>query len=162
MNMQTFKKFYTSKSQVNKYGLFVKKSYKKGDFIDYIKGPTECVKEFPQSKLDQIINWIGASRHTWINTDKSPFRFINHSCDPNVAVVTKRKVLAIKDISADSEITMDYAFTEGDSEWEIVPCECGSSVCRGKITGISRVPKPVFRKYQPYISETFKNIYHSR
>jgi len=155
-------KFYTSKSLVNENGLFVKKSYMKGDFIDYIKGPTEYIREFPQSKLEQIINWIGATRHTWINTDESPFRFINHSCDPNVAVTTKRKVIAIKNIPADSEITMDYAFTEGDPDWEIVPCECKSRNCRGKITGISRVPKSVFKKYEPYISKAFRSIYHTK
>jgi hypothetical protein len=153
------KKFYLNSSTVSGTGLFVYSSYKKGDFIDYIHGPTEYITEFTDSQLAAMINWIGTSRHTWINTDESPFRFINHSCDPNVAVVTKRRVVAIKDINAETEITMDYSLTDGDPEWQIGPCTCGARNCRGSITGIGQIPKQYFQRMKPYVSKTFQKIY---
>jgi hypothetical protein len=71
-----------------------------------------------------------------------PFRFINHSCDPNCefdfceitdaeGAVTLTRVLlfALRPIGADEQLTIDY-------NWQAeaaIPCRCGSAKCRGWI-----------------------------
>lgn len=108
-----------------------------------------------------MMNWIGVGKYSWINTDKSLFRFINHSCDPNVAQVKKRKVIALRDIPADSELTMDYSLTEAEPDWEIGPCNCGSKSCRIKVSAISKLPVSVFNKHKNHIPEKFQKIYYT-
>lgn len=80
-----------------------------------------------------------------------PTRFINHSCDPNLRIfaVVKNPVdqlfhslafFAVKDISADTELTFDYldgvaTDNDGDDDRddykEKRKCLCGSKNCRG-------------------------------
>jgi uncharacterized protein len=60
----------------------------------------------------------------------SPFRFVNHSCDPNLFIrIAHRRVefYAKRDIQPGEELTCDY----GDSHHEgRLPCRCGSDNCR--------------------------------
>jgi len=68
-------------------------------------------------------------------------RFINHSCDPNLAVHAVRVDLmipcavlfAIRDINVDEELTFHYG-SQNISPREnitLVQCKCGSSNCAG-------------------------------
>lgn len=64
-----------------------------------------------------------------------PF-LVNHSCDPNAWMAGPHTIRARMDIAPGEEITVDYAMFEADehhvSPWE---CRCGSSLCRGRVTG---------------------------
>ena len=60
--------------------------------------------------------------------------FINHSCAPNVGLRGNIVFVAMRDIAADEELTIDYAMID-DHEDESMPCGCGSPDCRGTITG---------------------------
>ncbi|CAH8447275.1 unnamed protein product [Schistosoma turkestanicum] len=64
-------------------------------------------------------------------------RFINHSCQPNcyakiIMVESKKKIVIYskRDINVMEEITYDYKFPYED---EKIPCQCGSSSCRGTL-----------------------------
>lgn len=62
--------------------------------------------------------------------------YINHSCDPNVGFDDCLTIIAIKDISPNTELTYDYAFCELDEDWKLKElCNCQSSKCRHSITG---------------------------
>ncbi|CAN7937625.1 unnamed protein product, partial [Ixodes hexagonus] len=64
-------------------------------------------------------------------------RFLNHSCDPNLAMVPVRTqcvvpelcLFARRDIGRGEELTYDYS--GGSSRRGEKPCLCGASVCRG-------------------------------
>lgn len=61
----------------------------------------------------------------------------NHSCDPNCKIffgdqIVMRSIRAIKE---NEEITWDYETTEYDMTNCAFYCNCGSSICRGLITG---------------------------
>lgn len=153
--------FYKAKSGIDGVGLFTNQDYKRGDFIAYIDGPIVVTKNNPRIISPEADNWIGVGRYSWINTNKSIFRFINHSCEPNVAQVSKRKVVAIKDISANSEILIDYSLTEAEEGWTIERCSCKSKSCRKKIGPIFSLNKNVYRKKSTYIPKKFKELYES-
>lgn len=73
---------------------------------------------------------IGEMR--WVN-DPTVLNWVNHSCNPNAELVLTEneppRLRALRDISPDEEITVDYNKTEiGGTK---TPCTCGDKNCRG-------------------------------
>ncbi len=153
------KKTRVDKSLINGKGLYITESAKKEEIIDYIHGDVHVFKKITPFISKKMLNWIGVGRHSWIDTSKSKFRFINHSCDPNVAIVTKRKVIAIKNLTPGTELLMDYSLTEAEDGWSIT-CNCNTKNCRKVIGPIQTIPKQVFQKYKKYIPKNFIRIYN--
>jgi hypothetical protein len=62
--------------------------------------------------------------------------FLNHSCDPNLWMANEVTLIAKRPISADEELTADYALWELDPSWvSAFRCACRAPMCRGVITG---------------------------
>lgn len=60
-------------------------------------------------------------------------QYINHGCDPNLQTVIRNGhilCMSKRAIDKGEELTVDYNFGK-DSE--AVPCNCGSTHCRGTI-----------------------------
>jgi uncharacterized protein len=85
-------------------------------------------------------------------TPKSLYYFLNHSCDPNVLNFT-----AWRDIQTGEEITTDYAYCESAPNFRLEPCKCGSSMCRGRVTGndwkLPALQKRYHGYFTPYIAQ---------
>ncbi len=67
-----------------------------------------------------------------------PFRFLNHSCEPNCELVVleadetheeEMALFARRDVGLDDELTIDYGWTADHA----IPCLCGERLCRGWI-----------------------------
>lgn len=69
-----------------------------------------------------------------------PYRFLNHSCDPNCEfvewsiqiegqIVQELWLHALRDVKPGEELTIDYAWDWQDA----IPCLCSSPQCRGWI-----------------------------
>ena len=152
-------KLAVKKSHVNGYGLFTTRTFKRGEFIEYVHGEKVEVRSFNHKLAQASLNWIGASKYTWINTEHSPFRYINHSCEPNVEIKGERTVYALKNLASGEEITIDYSFTEADTGWSIEKCTCGSSHCRRKIGPITSLTEQQFKKVRALIPDKFAQVY---
>lgn len=79
--------------------------------------------------------------------------YINHSCDPNLWMKDISTLIARRDIGKNEELIADYALWEADenyvSKWE---CECGSPLCRHRITGRDwRLPE-LQQRYKEHFS----------
>lgn len=59
---------------------------------------------------------------------------LNHCCEPNVGVGGQITFVAMCDIPAGVELTIDYAMIDGDPAEQMV-CACGVKACRRIITG---------------------------
>lgn len=153
------KHIYIGDSRINGKGVFAGEDIHEGNRIQYIKG--KRVKNVIKSKEESeaIANWIGVSRKFWMNTDGTPFRFINHSCDPNAAIMGTKTVVALRNINKDDEITIDYSMSDADPYWEGIHCSCGTKNCRKEIRTIYTVPPEVFKKHMPYVSRYFQRVY---
>ncbi len=69
------------------------------------------------------------------NDDADCF-LINHSCNPNAWMIGSYTICARRDIGSGEEITADYALWETDESYVASwPCNCGSGLCRGRVTG---------------------------
>jgi hypothetical protein len=64
-----------------------------------------------------------------------PWRYTNHSCDPNT-VLRGRTLVARWPIAAGDEVTFDYETTEFEMA-EPFACHCGSRRCAGMIRGFA-------------------------
>jgi hypothetical protein len=74
---------------------------------------------------------------------------LNHSCDPNVGVRGQIAFVAMRDVPAGTELTIDYAMIDGDPQ-ERMACACGAAACRGTITGDDWRRPDLQRRYAGY------------
>ena len=71
--------------------------------------------------------------------------FLNHSCEPNVGVQGQIVFVAMRDVAAGEELTLDYGTIDHDAE--PMACRCGAAACRGTITGDDWRRPDLQRKY---------------
>ncbi|MDX8496105.1 SET domain-containing protein-lysine N-methyltransferase [Mesorhizobium sp. VK22B] len=90
---------------------------------------------------------------------QKPAVAVNHSCDPNLAIVPNRfgayDFVAIENICSKVEVTWDYATSEFECIGVSV-CLCSSQNCRGSAGGFSKLPRDnpmlVSGFYAPYLN----------
>jgi uncharacterized protein len=79
--------------------------------------------------------------------------YVNHSCDSNTWLEDAHRLSAMRDIKMGEEISVDYALFDyeenNDGGWE---CQCGSSKCRGKVTGKDWKNEKLQKKYEGHFS----------
>ena len=63
---------------------------------------------------------------------REPGDSINHSCDPNCGMRNATTIVAVRDIAIGEELTFDYAMSDA-SDYDEFECNCGTSLCRGKV-----------------------------
>jgi SET domain-containing protein len=146
-------------STVDGVGLFANAKISSGEKILTINAPIVTKKIKTPEESAQIMNWIGVGKDRWIVTDKTLFRFINHSCNPNTAL-NGRTLMSLRDIDSQEEVTIDYSMTDADPYWEM-SCSCNDKNCRKKIRSIYTIPTAVFKKHFKYISKPFQRIFIS-
>lgn len=86
---------------------------------------------------------------------EEPYRFVNHSCEPNCELVElvvadqnsgkvfhELWIYALTDIKRDEQLTLDYAWPYTDA----IECQCGSPNCRGWIVAANEVEKVIAKK----------------
>ena len=81
--------------------------------------------------------------------------FINHSCDPNIGFRGQVVYVAMRAIKADEELCHDYSMERSDDY--SLDCRCGSSLCRGKVTGNDWQLPDLQQRYGDYFSTYLLN-----
>ncbi len=89
----------------------------------------------------------------FIATPKSLGYYVNHSCDPNMLDFT-----AWRDIAAGEEITTDFAYCTAAPNYCLEPCNCGSSVCRGRVTGNDWKLPVLQQRYRGYFTPHIERL----
>ncbi len=80
-----------------------------------------------------------------------PADAINHSCDPNLGFRGQIVLVAMRDIPAGEEITVDYAMCDA-TPFNDFPCTCGTERCRSYFTANDwRIPE-LWARYDGYFS----------
>lgn len=86
--------------------------------------------------------------------------FINHSCDPNVGFRGQVVYVALRDIRAGEELCHDYAMERSDDYR--LDCHCGSSLCRGRVSGEDWKLPDLQQRYRGYFSLYIENKIEQR
>lgn len=76
--------------------------------------------------------------------------FLNHSCDPSVGIQGRIVFVAMRDVAAGEELTLDYDTI--DHEAEPMACRCGAATCRRLVTGQDWRKPELQRKYGTYFA----------
>jgi uncharacterized membrane protein YeiB len=109
------------------------RSFAPGDAVFPLQGQ-------PVRQATRYTIQVGPNAHLDpVDERESPWRFLNHGCDPNVAIDTARRVIvARRPIAAHEEIRFDYNTTE----WELAEsfvCNCGAPQCVGVAMGFGHL-----------------------
>jgi SET domain-containing protein len=111
------------KSGIHGMGVFAGEEIPKG--MSFYTVPTDNLYDSPQPRCAYI------EGSGWVCDDKV-LNWVNHSCNPNIAIVVKRggvSLLALRDIQKAEEIVCDYDKTEVSGHK--VKCRCRDKNCRG-------------------------------
>jgi uncharacterized protein len=116
-------------------GVFAQKRYRTTDIIGEILGDVINDPNYGS-------HYCMAMGDGRVLEPHAPFRYVNHSCDPNCefdcfdltgadASPTQRHVflIALREIRPGEELTIDYNWPAAVA----IPCRCGSPTCRGWI-----------------------------
>jgi len=79
---------------------------------------------------------------------------VNHSCDSNCGIQVNEdgchNLIAIKEIEEGEEVTFDYAMENYTIDHFPDKCMCGTSRCRGSITGWKDLSNELKEEYRPW------------
>jgi hypothetical protein len=91
--------------------------------------------------------------------------FINHSCEPNAGLDGQIAIVALHRIQPSEEVTIDYAMCDG-SPYDEFECECGSALCRGRVTGEDWRNPTLWERYaghfSPYLERRIRALKRRR
>jgi hypothetical protein len=76
--------------------------------------------------------------------------FLNHSCEPNVGVQGQIVFVALREVAAGEELTLDYGTVFDDAAPMV--CRCGAATSRGVITGEDWRKHDLQQKYGDHIA----------
>src|SRR5215469_6943575 len=125
-------------SPIQGRGLFAKTDIEKGEVV-VVKGGYVLTKR----QRDEIGKELGPSEiqiteHLFVGPTSEDEReggmmHLNHSCEPNLGLQGQIVFVALRDIRANEEVTVDYAMTD-DEEYEM-QCKCGRKPVAGSSPG---------------------------
>jgi uncharacterized protein len=136
-------------------GLFAKEPIQKGEIIS-VRGGHILTRQM-EEKLEKPVGYWGYPIAddlvlAPLNTEEveTVMMFLNHSCEPNVGILGQILFVAMRDITSEEELTIDYAMFGADKE--PMPCNCQSTTCRGLITDLDWRIEELQTKYRGYFS----------
>lgn len=147
------------KSKIFNYALFAVKKIKKNELIRVTGGII-----IPKDEINKYRKIIGYAPELQINdnffisiSNKAELKetgLFNHSCNPNTGLLDSINIIAIRDIEAGEELTIEYATWSTDLK--PFKCNCGSPNCRKIIRPDDWKKKSIQRKYGRYFSPYLK------
>lgn len=126
-------------------GVFACRAFKRRQRIGRVYGEVVGGEEGSEYAID-----LGDDR---LLEPGPPFRFLNHSCDPNCELLNYTPdgvppheyevyVQAVRPISAGEQLTIDYAWAADVA----IRCGCRSERCRGWIVSVDQLPQVLARR----------------
>ncbi len=138
-------------SSIHGKGLFAKQAIASGEIVA-VKGGYVLTKQKWETLEGQLGSTeIQITEDLFLAPDGQDQRegcmlYINHSCDPNIAIQGQIVFVAMRDIAPGEELTHDWATTD-DLDY-VVECHCGSPNCRQTVTGKDWMKKELQEKYK--------------
>lgn len=126
-------------------GVYTSQHITPGSDVLQFGGPILDVHQVPHPMREHEDHYLQIGPRTYLGPSGEIDDLVNHSCLPNCAVVidgTEAKLVALRDIEAEEEITFDYSTTSTDNftDWSMI-CACDSVRCREVISGFHTLPK---------------------
>lgn len=153
-----FENIIVKESVIAGRGLFAKRDLKKGEVIFEFLGPVIKYSFTPNYRTGP--HWLNLGKNMWgMPMNKSPWRYLNHSCESNSGFKEKTKIVAFRDIRRGEEITMDYSMTEAVRAWKM-NCRCKARLCRKVVRSIQYLPQETFDAYKSFIPPFMQSAFY--
>lgn len=157
-------------SKIGGKGIFAKNNLKKKTrlaifggnimLIDEINNLPEEFQEYVMQIEERFV--LGFKNQT----EPELTDFFNHHCDPNAGFKGQIFLVAMRDIRKDEEVTFDYAMVASKSVGSDIvfemDCNCGSKLCRKKITENDWKLPELRERYQGYFSQYIEDKIENR
>ena len=145
-------------SPIHGIGIFARDPIHRGEAVEIFGG--RCMTDaefrtFQQATLRFNAVQIDEDLHLVEHPEITERRggSLNHACDSNLWMADEVTVVARRDITADEELTVDYALFSAQSDWVMdTSCQCGMPMCRGTITGDDWKHNEVQARYLDHFS----------
>jgi hypothetical protein len=124
-------------------GVFAKKAIPRGTEIGKVHGKVIDDPDYASTYCIDLGNSLSLE-------PRSPFRYLNHRCEPNCALHSRDMVYsdgtpapaeihveALMDIPEGAELTIDYQWSADGA----IECLCASEGCRGWVVAEEELPK---------------------
>lgn len=132
-NTSTWTEKLKVRSTLTGKGVFARKQFRRGQQIGEVVGRIIVDAEYDSRYCIELSD-------THVLEPIAPFRFLNHSCEPNCELFSWEPdnrgddshrvfVQAIRTIRPGEQLTIDYAWEAGAA----IPCLCAAKTCRGWI-----------------------------
>lgn len=138
-------------------GLFARERIPAGARAFEIEGAERVWRSVNDEDALANPNWIGIGEHRWIDAVGAA-RFLNHSCDPNLAFREPREFVTLRAIEAGEELTFDYSLTEDEALWRM-ECRCGAQGCRGEVRAVQFLSADLFTRNHAHIISYFRAVW---
>jgi len=142
-------------SPVEGKGMFATSDIKNGEIVCVMEGEKISIPELKRRYTygkERICDPLQISERQYLDMVK-PYVYINHSCEPNLAMTKISTLIALRDIKKGEEVFYDYSTTEWTydnfgkyAEWSM-DCICGNKNCRKIIVQFPFLPKKLQDKY---------------
>jgi hypothetical protein len=130
---------------------FAKSDFHTGDKVFEVKGAFISGDEDDDIDEKTRDNAFRFDKEKYLSPAGEVGDFLNHSCNPNSAVVKKKNklfIVAVKDIKGGAEIFIDYStIIAQDDSWQM-KCDCGDKNCRKIIKGFNTLPRKIRERYK--------------
>jgi hypothetical protein len=136
----------------NGLGIFTREKIDKNERLVVFGGAV--ITEQKVLALSRANDVLQIDDDLWLSCDiRQDTDRIRHSCSPNTGFKTPIMLIAMRDIDADEEITIDYAMVvERFVGMNDFPCRCNAENCRKIVAGTDWKNKYLQNKYRGYFS----------
>jgi len=152
------------KSKLGGKGLFATEPTTKGKVVFVWGGKVMTKKAIKNGEYKKgTAVEIGEGKYFADPPNESPGKddYLNHSCEPNLWLKDEVTLIAKRDIAKGEELTADYGTWVSRSYWKM-KCDCGSSLCRGIITGDDWKRPDLQKRYKnhfsPYLNKRIEKL----
>ena len=118
------------------HGSFAIQPIPAGSLVASFGGTPLPFSEFAAHDLDRRSRSIQVDHDTFVlgPPSREPGDSINHSCEPNLGLISATRLVARREIAVGEELTYDYA-TSDSVPYDEFDCACATPSCRGTIRG---------------------------
>jgi len=103
-----------------------------GEIVEQYVGPVMRFAELPEEEVPFVM-WVGPNK--WL-IPQGNSRYINHSCDPNCGLTTRREVITRRSVKKGESLCISYNVSTEDGDWHprwTFKCYCGVYFCQGLV-----------------------------